>query len=521
MVKRRSANRKGYRHLSPARLLLIGLILTLPGCSEGNEESTSGSAVSSAKAAEKAIYTPRSNDGAPDPVLEKIKVFTGDLDGMVERRVVRVLTVYSVGRYFLDGPRERGLVKEISDQFEKHLNQSLKTGNKPVHVVVIPVARDQLIPALLSGKGDIINASLSITASREQQIDFSLPVTKPVDEILVTGPSAPAVSGIDDLAGATLYVRQSSSYRESLDALNRQFAENGREAIRIESVSELLEDDDLVEMVNAGLLPWAVVDDYKLAWWRDVFTDIVPREDIVLRSGTRFAWGLRPNSPQLKKVVDEFVAGHREGTLLGNILRNRYIRDFDWAGNAMEEQALDRLSELEALFEKYGDKYDVEPLMLAAQGYQESKLDQSARNRSGAIGIMQIKRSTALDLNVNVKGIEKVEPNIHAGAKYLAFLRDRYFSDPGIDKLNRNLLALAAYNMGPARMIKLRRQAADLGYDPNLWFDNVELAAAKYVSHEPVTYVANIFKYYGAYSINMAQIERHQAARKRAGIEGS
>ena len=156
--------------------------------------------------------------------------------------------------------------------------------------------------------------------------------------------------------------------------------------------------------------------------------------------------------------------------------------------------------------------------MLAAQGYQESRLDQSARSAAGAVGVMQIKPSTAADPNVGIRGIEQVEPNIHAGTKYLSFLRGRYFNQEGVDERNRLFLSLAAYNAGPARMARLRQQTAQMGYDPNVWFDNVEIAAARYVGREPVQYVANVYKYYMAYRLSSALLRQRSAAREEAGI---
>ena len=387
-----------------------------------------------------------------------------------------------------------------------------------LHVIVVPVARNQLIPALLQGRGDLIQASLSITPERQELVDFSIPESNPLSEVLITGPSAPALNTIDDLAGQTLYVRSSSSYRESVEELNERFRQEGRKPVKIEAVSELLEDDDLVEMVNAGLLPWAIVDDYKIGWWTGTFTKLVVRNDIVFRSGGLIAVAFRKDSPLLKNTVNEFIKQHREGTEEGNILRNRYIRDFDWTKNALAQDDYLRFSKLRPLFEKYGKQYNIEYLMIAAQAYQESRLDQNARSQAGAEGVMQIKPGTAADSNVNIRDIHKVEANIHAGVKYLDFLRRRYFSDPEIDELNQILLAQAAYNIGPGRMIKLRNSARTQGYDPNIWFDNVELAAAKDIGREPVQYVANIYKYYLAYRMSSEQVMRRKTAREAAGI---
>ena len=451
--------------------------------------------------------------------LAKFKTRTGDLDVMVDNRVVRMLTVYGAGRYYIDDAQEKGIVAEMAARFEDALNKKLDRGHLRVHVVVLPVARDQLVPSLLAGKGDIISAGLSITPERQETIDFSIPVSKPLAEILVTGPTAPAINTLDDLSGKKVYVRESSSYRESVEQLNARLVSEGKAPLTIELISESLEDDDLIEMVDGGLLPWAIVDDYKVQLWDGVFTRIKVRDDIVFREGGQIAWAFRKDSPQLAAAVNAFLRDNREGTLFGNILRNRYIRDFDWAANAMDKEDYERFKALVDLFRKYGEQYEIDYLMAAAQGYQESRLDQEMRSHAGAVGVMQLLPSTASDPKVGIPNIHEVEANIQAGMKYLDYLRTRYFDDPAIDPVNRLLLALGAYNAGPARMINLRRKAEEQGYDPNVWFDNVEIVAANEIGRETVQYVANIFKYYLAYSMSLSQQMERSAARDEAGIE--
>ncbi len=445
--------------------------------------------------------------------------WTGDLDIMEDNRVIRILTVYSPGRYYLeDNGEEKGLVKEMSARFETFINKRLGRKTVKVNVVIIPMARNQLVPALLAGHGDIVSASLSITPERDEILDFSIPATKPLSEILITGPEADPLTSIDDLSGKTIYVRHSSSYRESVEILNQRFVSEGKPAAEIELVSEFLEDDDLIEMVDKGLLPWAIVDDYKMQLWKDVFTNITARNDIVFRKGGRIAWAFRENSPLLEKAVNDFLKKNREGTLVGNVLKNRYIRDFDWAANALNDEDYQRFIDLQDLFKKYGDRYRVDYLVAAAQGYQESRLNQGARSGAGAVGVMQLLPSTAKDKNIGIHNIHEVEANIHAGIKYLDFLRTRYFSDPAISTRDKTLLALAAYNAGPTRMINMRNKAAKQGYDPNKWFDNVELVAAKEIGRETVQYVSNIYKYYIAYRYSLEQNAGHAEARQRAGM---
>ena len=513
----------------PSRLVYLLLVFSLTACSDNITDAavatTAESSAGAAPAARPSAAGPAGPNLAPTgleeelpPALASREPWTGDLDTMEEKRVVRVLTVYTPGRYYLDQGEEKGLVREMTTRLESFLNKRLQRKHVRLHLVVIPVARNQLIPALLAGRGDIVMASLSITDERDDILDFTIPLTKPLSEILVTGPSAPQAGTIEDLSGQTVYVRHSSSYRESVEALNERLRAAGKEPVAIELVSELLEDDDLIEMVNSGLLPWAIVDDYKLQLWDDVFTNLVALDDIVFRSGSRIAWAIRPNSPLLADALNQFVKQHREGTLVGNVLRNRYIRDFDWAANALDNEDYGRFKELEDIFRKYGERYGIDYLIVAAQGYQESRLDQSARSQAGAIGVMQLLPSTAADKNVDIRNIQDVEANIHAGVKYLAYLRERYFDDPAITPENQTLLALATYNAGPRRMINLRNEAEQLGYDPNVWFDNVEVVAAKRIGRETVQYVANIFKYQLAYRLTAEQQLRHQRARERAGI---
>ena len=442
--------------------------------------------------------------------------FTGDLTAMVERRIVRVLTVYGPGRYYLDDGA-KGVTAEYATRLEKVINEAYDTGHLKVVVFVLPVARDELFPALTSGRGDIIMAGTTITDERKEEVAFTIPSSKPLKEILITGPSAPTISSLDDLSGKSVYLRPSSSYAESVSELNERLAAKGKPPVTIEPMSELLEDEDLIEMVNAGLLPWTIVDSYKPAQWHGVFTQLKVRNDLIFREGARLGWAVRKDNPKLKAFLNNFLGDNREGTLFGNILKNRYVRDFDWAANANAESELQRYRDLEALFRRHGVSYGIDPALLAAQGFQESRLDQSVRSRAGAIGVMQLLPSTAADRNVDIPDIHEVDPNIEAGAKYLAFLKRRYFSHPDIDSLNGSLMALAAYNAGPAKVRRLQEAARTRGYDPYRWFDNVEVMAAEQIGRETVQYVSNIFKYYLTYQMINRESARRDAARRAAG----
>lgn len=428
-----------------------------------------------------------------------LEPWTGDFDGMVERGFVRVLTAYNPLFFTYDGVEQRGLAVEVARAFEQHLAELLGKKARAPHVVVFPVARDELIPYLLEGKGDIAAANLTITPARQELVAFSDPTYTNVSELVISGPAAPELTSLDDLVSTGVQVRRSSSYYEHLSAINRSRKAAGQPEIPIVEADELLEDYDLLDMVNAGLIPAVIVDSHKAALWDEVFENITVHEDLVVNEGGSIAWAMRKENPKLLETANGFIDTMRKGTLLGNVLLKRYLGSTAWIDNVRNGKARDRYQATVGLIKKYAADYDFDWLMITAQGYQESKLDQSKRSEAGAVGIMQILPATAADPNVGIPNIEQAESNVHAGVKYLRFLRDRYFSAPEIDPLNQVLLAFAAYNAGPANVSKARKRAARMGLDPNRWFGQVEVAAAKTISREPVTYVRNIYKYYVAY----------------------
>ena len=455
--------------------------------------------------------------------LEKtMKPWTGDLDGMIERRVVRILTVYSKTFYFVDKGVQRGSSYDMGRLFVEDLNKKLasdkklKQKNLKVQAVFIPVARGDLLPALVAGRGDIVMASFGVTAERQKLVDFSSPLVPDVSEVVVSGPGSPAISSVDDLAGKQVFVRRSSTYYESLAALNRRFATEKKPAVIIKEAPETLEDEDLIEMVNAGLVPFIVVADFYANFWKQVFSEITVHEDIALRTGGNIAWAIRKGSPQLKAAADDFAARHAKGTSIGNQILAKYLKNANYVKDAGSESERKKFQALIEYFKKYGDKYDVDWLLMAAQGYQESQLNQGVRSPVGAIGVMQVMPATGKDLNVG--DITQTEPNIHAGVKYMRWMIDHYYGNEPMTALDKALFAFASYNAGAGRISQLRKEAAKRGLDPNVWFHNVEYVAAEKIGAETVTYVANIYKYYIAYQLLLeAKAERAQALEQMKG----
>lgn len=430
------------------------------------------------------------------------QVFNGDIDEMAEKRLIRVLIPYSKTFFFFDGAQPRGASYDLSREFETFINEKFKTKTLKINVLAIPTARKNLFPFLEQGLGDIAIGNLTITDERSQLATFSAPMAKNVSEILVTAEGVDPVESIFDLAGKKIHVRKSSSYYESLVKLNKTLRSMNKQEIRIVEANDSLEDEDLLEMVNAGLIQYMVIDNHKGEFWAQVLDKITLHPDIKFRIDGKIAWAIRKNAPGLAKYVNEFVAQHKQGTLLGNILIKKYLKDTSYIDGSIYNEHLERFRLAVRIFEKYGAQYRFDHLMLAALAYQESKLDQSLKSRVGAIGVMQVLPSTAKDKNVGIPDIRDLDPNIHAGTKYLRFMADSYFeNEPDLDDLNRTLFSFASYNAGPAKVASLRKEAAKMGLDPNVWFANVEVVAAKRIGRETVQYVSNIMKYYVAYKL--------------------
>ena len=438
------------------------------------------------------------------------KRWTGDFDAMTERRLIRVLVVHNKMFFFVDRGQIRGGTHDLLLEFEKYINKKQKTGTRKIRVVFIPVPRDQLLPALVEGRGDLAAANLTITKERKKLVDFGDPLLNNVKEILVTGPSAPVVENLDSLSGKEIHVRKASSYYVHLIELNEYFEKQGKEPVKVIPVSDYLEDSDLLEMVNAGLIPMIIVDDHKSTLWAEIFEDISVHPEISIHAGGQIAWAFRKKSPELGKVVKGFVKGHKKGTLLGNVLFKRYLKGNKWARNAINPAVVKKFRNVVDLFKRYSDQYGFDYLMIGALAYQESGLDHRKRSRAGAVGIMQILPSTAADKNVGIPDAQDLEKNIHAGVKYLRFIRDRYFNHQAIDSLNQVLFAFASYNAGPAKVARLRKEAEQMKLDPNVWFGNVEVVAAKRIGRETVQYVSNIYKYYVAYKLARLNLETKQ-----------
>jgi membrane-bound lytic murein transglycosylase MltF len=461
----------------------------------------------------------QSNSGAAWPRQLNVdsKPWKGDFDQMLERRMIRVMLPYSRTFFFNDKGRERGISAEIMRDFESYLNKKYakEFGKRPLTIYLIPTTFDKLFSGLEAGLGDIAAGNLTVTEERLKRVDFVAPVDrKPVRELIVTGPTSPAIATLDDLSGKTVHVRQATTYYDSLVVLNQRLKAAGKAPLAIVPLPDALADEDKLEMLNAGLFELVVMDDWVARAWAQVLPRIKVREDLVVRSEGHIGWAIRKGSPKLEAALLEFYVNF--GKKLGVIEYRMasFHKSIKQITNNTDSDDWKRFEQVLALFRRYGDKYGFDPLMLAAQGYQESRLRQEARSPVGAIGVMQIMPATGRQLGVG--DITLVEPNIHGGTKYMDQLISKHFNEAKLSEENRALFAFASYNAGPGNILKLRAEAQKRGLDPDQWFNNVEIVTAERIGIETTTYVRNIYKYYVAYKLMLDTQEKERNAREQA-----
>ena len=438
---------------------------------------------------------------------------TGDLDEMVKQRNIRALVILNPIGFFYDKGQPRGVMYEALEEFQKFANQKLNTGKLNVKVTFLPMRLDQIEAALTEGVGDMIASGIVVTPEREKRVAFSTPIQTDVTQIIVTRTSQDQLSTLADLSGKEVYANPLTTYYQNLQKANEQLQNSGKAPMILKAADKNLMDDDLVQMVNAGLIPATATTKQRADLWSQVLDHIQPHPDLVIASGTQLAWVMRKNNPQFKQLVDEFVQSHAVGTSFGSTLLRRYLQNTTWDSNSTSAEEMRKFQANLELFQKYAGEYNFDYLMVAAQGYQESLLDQNKKNPSGAVGIMQVIPKNAAASPINIANVASADGNIHAGVKMLRNIEDTYFNDPKIDSVNKTLFVFASYNAGPNRIVRLRKEASDMGLDPNVWFGNVELVAAKDIGQETITYVSNIYKYYVAYKLALQQRELREKAK--------
>ena len=387
------------------------------------------------------------------------RVWKGDFDGMLERRHIRVLVPYSRTLFYNDKGRERGITAEGARALEQFLNKkyAAQLGKRPLTLYLMPTTRDELLQDVANGLGDIAAGNLTVTDERRKLVDFVVPAdSKPNREIVLSGPKSAALATAEALSGQTVHVRPSSSYHESLVALNQKLKAAGKPPATLVPVPDELEDEDMMEMLNVGLLQYIVVDDWKARIWAGALPKMTLNEGAVVRESGPVGWAVRKGSPQLAAELEDFNAKHLVKLGVGNYLRQQHGKRIRALKDNSGSDEVTRFRQMLVLFNKYGPQYGFDPLMLAAQGYQESQLNQQAKSHVGAIGVMQIMPTTGAELKVG--DIRLTEPNIHGGAKYMDQLMTRYFKDANFDRRTARCLPSRPTTRAPATSRRCARR---------------------------------------------------------------
>ncbi|SDF39170.1 transglycosylase SLT domain-containing protein [Limimaricola pyoseonensis] len=494
-------------------LIAAGLLVTAPQAQAREVEPAGNLGALAERIAEEDAAARGDGEVLVDAILAPE---TGGLPQMRERGYLRMAVPPDPLMIAFDGENAVGVAMEIAREFELYLASLEDASNTPTVVVPTPMPRAEILPAVLGGRSDFT----TLTATRAEETDglaYTRPLIEDVNDVPVLAPGLDGVESVDNLVGLPLYVAEGSRYAANLERLNAAREAEGRPALDVRLVDGRLDDYDLIELVEIGVIPATVVTDFKARFWSSAYPSVVIHEAVELTEDGRIAWAMRQANPELRRALEGFAEVAREGTLLGNVVLERYANSADWIENLGTDAAQLRIDEVEPVIEKYSEQYDFDPDLVLAQAYQESRLDQDARSHVGAVGVMQVMPTTAADPVVGIPDVSSLDANVHAGLRYLRWLRDSFFDAPEIAPLDQTLLAFAAYNAGPGGVAKARRRAEAMGLDPDVWFENVEIAIQEAVSREPAIYVRNIFKYYVSYRL-LADLEA-EAAGLRERIE--
>ena len=420
-----------------------------------------------------------------------------DLLEIKKHGILRVLTRNNPATYFLWRGELLG--------FEYELSQHFANAHKLRLEMIVPPSRNDLMPWLLEGKGDIIAASMTISPERTSEgVEFSRPYFE-ISEILVSRNDEPedGLKKVKDLEGRTVVVRRSSSYWLTLKALQKK-------GIQFELVAapEELETEGIIAKVAAGEYDLTVADSHLLnieLTWRDDIRAAFPLGD-----PKHHGWVVRKTNPKLLNSINTFLKKTYRGVFY-NLTVQKYFENERGIRRHVEDRAsrTGELSPYDALVKPYAEQYGFDWRLIVAQMYQESRFNPDARSWAGAVGLMQVLPRTAKGLGFN--DIRSPKDGIHAGVKYLDWVRNRF--EPELPVKDRMWFTLAAYNVGQGHVIDARRVARKEGLNPNRWFNNVERAIrllskrryARKARHgycrcsEPVKYVQDIKRRYEAY----------------------
>jgi membrane-bound lytic murein transglycosylase MltF len=412
-----------------------------------------------------------------------------------------VLVPYSRTNYFVDDGVADGFEYRLLKKYEAYLNKNRPRDAQgrrapPMQLVFVPTLFETLFDDLEGGLGSIAAAFLTQTEARAHRVAFTRPYVSGVSEILVTGPGVEAAAGIHGLSGRTVTVARATTYAEALEQANRQLQAEGRAPITIKLVGDGIADEDLLALVDQGLIEATICDQPVAAVWQRVLPRLKLHPKVALGTKGRIGFAVRPGNPQLRASLDAFLQTMppKEIEKLGRDVANR-LRTEEQA----QRETMRRYGYLLDMVKTEASAAGIDWRLVAAQIRKESGFDPNAVSPVGAVGLMQLMPETAEELGVT----DRRDPlqSIRGGIRYLIKLRDGYFPEEALTPVERWRFVFAGYNAGPNRINRIRRNAPPAGIDPDRYFNSVELLVIRQRLAETYFYVRQIEGYYLGYAI--------------------
>lgn len=440
---------------------------------------------------------------------------TDDLPGILERGTLRILTTCSrTNFYFLDG-QGHGFEFRLLKEFVDYLSTGHPSGQVRLIAQFIPLPPQDLVPALLDGRGDLVAADLHIARGCRTGASYTEPYLTGVNQVLISHVSQTGLDRAEDLSGRTVHVAGSTGCQAALARFSRSLVQKGLEPVDIRQVDPSLTIEDVLELVSAGVYQLTVADSHIAGPWAKVSDSLRLHERITFAEDVAIGLLVRENNDKLKGSLNDFLLKHKKGTRMGNIYFRRYVQQSPTFGRSLNDEGLWSFAGHADLFKEYGRRYGIDWLLIGAVAYQESRLNHNSLSEKGAYGIMQVMPVLAKEQRIGIKDLRALENNIHAGVKYLHLLMTQYFQDSGISERDRLLFALAAYNAGPKAVQRARKEADRRGLNQDEWFNQVELCILDMIGRETVNYVRQVNKRYVSYALALQTLEARQKVKQR------
>lgn len=418
-----------------------------------------------------------------------------DLPAIRSSKVLRVLVNQSRNSSGDVQGEEIGVEYHRLQAFENYLNGHARDAQR-VTFKIIPKAKNQLLSALRRGEGDLVAPGELLDATGVEGIQASAPIVSQVPLLLIGVKGERAFKHVEQLSGRTLSLPAGSAADEAVHQLNQRLALRKLPPVKIEWVDPSLAVEDVLEMVQAGIFHLTVVEKPIAERWDRVMPKLRVDRALALSTGSDMHWYVRQDASALRASIDQFLTTYRAPVDQDVVLQKAY-KGLYRVHNPLARADRKRLEQLRPMLQRHADAQGIDWLSLAALAFKESALDPFAKGSGGATGLLQITPSAAQ--RVGVGNIQTADNNVQAGARYLALIRRKFFSGPRFNERERMAFTLAAYNLGPERVQRMRAEARRRGLNPNQWFFQTERVAMEQVGMGVVSYVNSVNKYYLAF----------------------